>query len=731
MITFKFEKLYKNDRINEPCMAAVPFAKGVLRDCRNIVVERNQNPVPIQCKVTAKWEDGSAKWVLIRFLADLPGNTGTEYLCNINGQPSEEGNSMVSQKDGIITMDTNAVRIRLTEGKRIFDEVTYQDVIYPKECFDGPVLVDGMGNTYDLKINEWQVIEDGPICAIIKGLGYHILSDGTNIACEIRLTAYINKPWVELAYRIINTTYEPLHLSSLAFNFQAPQSFNGARTCVASSNYATSYTIGENGETVEKVVDVQSLLYEGNEHTAEVFYGTLFADYNNEKGGLCATVYQAQQNYPKAVKAHSDGLTVSLVPKNVDEIVMQSGMARQQKMLLHFHDGRENLENLNNRSIIYQMPDRPVLDPQVYRDAKVLEDVFVDYKISDVEMKLIACADNHARCYGMLNWGDSPDPGYSLQGRGGGASVWTNNEYDFSHACTLMYVRTGTRRFLDYMLVSSKHWMDVDVCHFSDNPLIYGGQWEHSLKHCIGSHMACSHEWVAGLLDYYHFTGEEEGLDTAIGIGNNVMRLLNSPEFQSYGALHARETGWALRTLVDLYNETNDENWLIKCDWIVGHFEDWERKYGLWLAPYTDNTVVRVVFMIAVAINSLMRYYRIKPNENVKEMIIRAIDDLVENCRMEGGLFYYKELPSLQKPSNPNILEALTIAYELTGDVKYLEAGMPTFKLFMDSVKSVPLISKRIEGDALIHDGEGTKSFAQPFWPVVTFYKAATDNQLM
>ena len=186
---------------------------------------------------------------------------------------------------------------------------------------------------------------------------------------------------------------------------------------MASSNYATNYDIGQNGETVEKIVDAQSLLYEGNEHMAEVFYGTLFADYNSEKGGLCATIYQAHQNYPKAVKAHSQGLVVSLVPKDVNKVVMQSGMAREQKILLHFHGSNEKLSELNNRSIIYQMPDRPVLKPEVYRDAQVFEDVFVENKISDVEMKLTICADNHSRCYGMMNWGDSPDPGYTLQGR--------------------------------------------------------------------------------------------------------------------------------------------------------------------------------------------------------------------------------------------------------------------------------------------------------------------------
>ena len=82
-----------------------------------------------------------------------------------------------------------------------------------------------------------------------------------------------------------------------------------------------------------------------------------------------------------------------------------------------------------------------------------------------------------------------------------------------------MYARTGIRRFLDYLIVSAKHQMDVDVCHYSKNPLRIGGQWEHTAGHCKNGIMVCSHEWVEGVIDYYHFTGDERGLETAISIG--------------------------------------------------------------------------------------------------------------------------------------------------------------------------------------------------------------------
>jgi hypothetical protein len=503
------------------------------------------------------------------------------------------------------------------------------------------------------------------------------------------------------------------------------------RTCVGSSNYKTNFEIAENGISVDRVVDAKYLVGEANEHFAEVFYGTFFADRTDNDGGVCATIYQAQQNYPKAVKADESGIYVMLVPRDVDRVVMQPGMSREQRFLLYFHSADESLTEIDNRSLIYQMPDRPSVSSDVFKKAGVMPDIFVDRdKINyDVEISLIAKCDDHSRCSGMLNFGDAPDMGYTKQGRGKGKLVWSNNEYDFPHACALLYARTGERRFLDYMIAAGSHWMDVDVCHYSEDSLLIGGQWEHTRGHCVDGCMVCSHEWVEGLLDYYHFTGDERAYETALGIGENVLRLLETPMYQTSGESNARETGWALRTLTALYVETGDTKWTAKCQWIVGHFEEWTREYGEWLAPYTDNTAIRVGFMISVAVGSLMRYYRVFPSDGLKKLILSAVDDLVDNCLMDNGLFYYKELPSLDRLGNNTLLlEALTIGYELTGEVRYLEYGKRTFWRSINAPSGGNVNEKNIVEDAVVTKGGSPKNFGQCMIPLSVYYKAASDN---
>ncbi|MDE5932315.1 MAG: hypothetical protein K2H40_07525, partial [Lachnospiraceae bacterium] len=208
-----------------------------------------------------------------------------------------------------------------------------------------------------------------------------------------------------------------------------------------------------------------------------------------------------------------------------------------------------------------------------------------------------------------------------------------------------------------------------------------------------------------------------------------VLQLLDGPMYAKVGEANARETGWALRTLTALYVETRDEKWLPRCSRILQDFKVWEEQYGGWMAPYTDNTLIRVGFMISVAVGSVMRYYREFPDPALKEMMLRAVDDLIENCYVEKwGVFYYKELPSLNRPGyNTLLLEALAIAYELSGDAEYLRTGIITFKkTIADPVPGSVGVKKNVQ-DAVIVGSASSKNFAQSMIPLAVYYRAASE----
>ena len=732
MITLHFDKLFNNDRLLEPCFVSLPFAKGTLTDASSISLLQNNQALPIQTKITSTYEDGSIRYLFVRFMADLPANRATDITCVL--QPESVKHTLplsyTETVDGFTVSNGELTFEVENHSLHLFRTLDAFGKHYDKECFIGPYLTNSRQISFQMSFDHWTIEEAGDICIVLSCKGQLLCENTSSLPCEVRLTVYAGKSWIDTSVRLINATKNTLEISSYGFSIQEKEK-DSVRSCVASSNYKTDFLTSDSGETVEKEITAQMLMNQGNEHFAEVFYGTFFADCTTRQGGVCGTIYQAFQNYPKAVRASSSGIELFLVPEGDTPVIMQSGMAREQRFQLYFHPAEEPLSEINNRSTIYQMPDRPVLPSKIYEAAGVMPDIFVHEKDFDTECALIQCGDSHARSYGMMNWGDTPDMNYTAQGRGNGHLIWTNNEYDFPHACMLMFAKSGIRRFLDYCLVTANHQIDVDVCHYSEDLLLLGGQWEHTQGHTVGGKIVCSHQWVEGILDCYHATGDERYYETAIGIGDNILRLLDTPTYQKEGSFSARETGWALRSLTALYTETHDTKWLTKSDLIVNQFKDWANAYGGWLAPYMDNTVIRVPFMISVAVGSLMHYYREFPRKDIRTMILNAVDDMIENCLMDNGLFYYKELPSLNRlGNNPLILEALAIAYELSGNKKYLQAGFKTYAKTIENMAHSGGGTKHTLEDTVLTGSTGTKQFAQGFLPVATYYKALEKARL-
>ena len=175
-----------------------------------------------------------------------------------------------------------------------------------------------------------------------------------------------------------------------------------------------------------------------------------------------------------------------------------------------------------------------------------------------------------------------------------------------------------------------------------------------------------------------------------------------------------------------------DESWCEKCERIIRDFRVWEETYGHWMAPYTDNTLIRVGFMISVAIGSIMRYYRYFPREDIRDMVLRQVDDLIENCYVkEWGIFYYKELPSLNRlGNNTMLLEALYSAYDLSGDRKYLEYGIETFRNAMEDAPGFTSQKQKRE-DAVLVGNVSSKNFAQSMIPLAGYWRALSESGMM
>jgi hypothetical protein len=747
--TLTFEKISRYDRKAEPVSVSIPFAAGRLARAGELTIHDGEHIVPSQSRVLASWPDGSVKWLLVHAQPDLPGNSEkilTFDIAEPQETPTGAHRVMIAKTEDGIHVDTGPLSflvpttgflplrdIRLG-GRALWNAAPFKG--FALRC-NGSTLWTVTGSV------ALTVEEAGPLRAVILVAGKHRNADGSGyLDFRGRITAYAGKPYVEVEHQFIHREEEPeLALESLTLRFHPDAAATAPDTAphlaLGQGYYQTQ--VQESDEApLAMVIDTETLLYQANEHFVDSFYGDFWADWHDATGGLALSLYQAHQNFPKGLSVSAEGIEAQLYPENVAPAPLLRGMAKTHRLLLHFHEpdlaaseAGSLLDTLSVRSLQFQLPDRPALSRAWFRENNPwLEDFFPSRLPDRLITFLNQLHDGRPKALGLFHFGDAPDAGYTAQGRGHGHTVWVNNEYDRPHACALYYALTGQRRVLDSALVSARHWLDIDLCHYDPDPLIDGGLKIHTRYHVTGS-VTPSHEWTEGFLDYYFLTGRSEALDAARSVAENILRHLARPHMQRPGATSVREGGWALRALVGMALGTGEERWREAARRLITMYLDWFEAFGALLAPYTSHSMPRVPFMISLTVNSFARYLLIEPEgelaERVKGLIVATVDDMLAHCMGPDGIAYYKELPSLRRTAPTyHLLEALTHAYRITGDAHYLKVATRQFAA-MSQETGTRLRPKFADDSGAVIDGEGGgRIFADKYTSLLLYAGAAT-----
>ena len=723
-----FDKLSMYDRKAEPISLGIPFAQGQLSDPKNFGILNNETAISVQTDITGHWDDGSVKWLTTHFLADLPGNRAHDLTFACDGSvsnPDPTHTVSVTNSADTCTIDTGTLTVQLGKGTDLFHAVLINgNEWFNTDAFSGFTIVDENNNSYDNEIQEIDILESGPVRALIELSGKHTGNTGSLFDFRMLIEAWAGKPFIRLDYQFINREESPdVDIAEIALQFTS-SSTGEVRCATGEGYYGTNVKEGPN----ERILNAEEIIFQSVEHVLETFYSDFWADWCDNEKGVCITAFQAHQNFPKGLHINENGINLGILPKGEGPIKVLQGVAKTHRMQLYFHTSDTVLKDIVIQSLQFQYPDIAILPEAWYRDANVWENLFPENKNQSIEAGIINIADGRNCGLGMMHWGDGPDHDYTQQGRGKGDLVWTNNEYDFPHAMFLLYAKTGERRFRDIACVAAQHWIDVDFCHHSDDPLKMGGQPIHTTGHVTGG-VTPSHEWTEGLIDYYHMTGKREALEKAISIADNMLCHLESPKFSQAGGQQARETGWAMRGLIGIYNETKDEKYLDACRKIAEKFLEWKNEWGAFLAPYTSHTLVRVPFMISIAVNALHRYYTATQDDRIPGLIVEEMGDLLDHCIMPDGRFFYKELPSLNRRAGGHLeMEALCHAYEHSGEKRFLEQAAHMMKSARrGGSRSGKRIVKDLVGDTVLFDGSGPRSFGSFYVPFMSAYKTLSD----
>lgn len=742
-----FEKISHYDRPQEPVTVGIPFPRGALSRAEQFALYDGAAEVYCQKSVTGSWDDGSIRWLLVHSLLDLPGGSGKAFRFAIEdetrAQPAPAAALKVVDGEQEVVLDTGPLQLAVGKpradlirsvtlrGERLWDEVSWP----------GFSVIDEQGTAFGTAGDDAarvEIEERGPLRVTLSITGRHRGGADGFLDYVIRIHAWAGKPYVALQYQFINREEQPrVAVREVHLKGRLSARDGSVRLTSGEGHYRTNKVVSE--REVELGVDTAKMLRDASEHQDECFFGDFWVDWNGPRGGVTLTIRQAQQNFPKKLRATPDSLEAFLYPRGEHDLVLHQGVAKTHELLFHFHPPDLGVDEISRRSLQFQLPDHPVLASDWYREAGVWEDVFSGRRYGRLEALICDVIDTRPIGLGILSFGDEGTYGYTWQGRGDGKVVWLNGEYDIPHLMFLQYARTGARRFLETGRATAQHWVDVDFCHHSPDPLQRGGLMMHSADH-VTAGVTVSHQWVEGFFDYYHLTGKREAWDAAIAIGENYLRHIQAEQYRQVGRYQARDLGWMLKALVALYRESGQTRFLEAGTGIVERFKEWQRSMGGFLAPYTDHAQIRVPFMIAIAVNALKVYHQATGDDSVKELILNEVDALLEHALLDNGLFYYKEFPSVQHPIfNGLALEALACAYRLSGDRDYILKGMRTLESILINMNFQLVVSPG--GKKTVVDGgifketlpvpPGGQSYGTTIGPLIHFLVAADELDLL
>ncbi len=204
------EKLYKYDLPQEVCSVAVPMKQGDVKEqdlARLAVVDEKGKEVLSDLKITAKWPDGSVKYLFICMAPDLLANQNMTFYLTDEKEIAKEATSTLCVTEGTqeITVSTGAITFTVKDNTAsIFAEVVTKDARYEDGQFIGPVLkVDG--KKQNLWVDTWKIVEAGKVAVVLEGAGHY-----ENRRVAVRLRAMTGKDYVELGLRLFNDSMESL-----------------------------------------------------------------------------------------------------------------------------------------------------------------------------------------------------------------------------------------------------------------------------------------------------------------------------------------------------------------------------------------------------------------------------------------------------------------------------------------------------------------------------------------
>jgi len=703
-----------------PISSGVPFAKGELGDVEHMrLLDSTGSAVPMQSLPLSRWEDGSVKWALVSFQADVAAAQTAVYTLEYGSETVpfvSDSPLRVKTTGDVITVTTGALEM-------VFD--ARQSGLPVRGALNGrPVLGQPMearlvaeeGRPYDSNnpADLLEVEESGPVRAVIHSKGHHRSEDGESFfEYESRFVFYAGKPFCRVYHAWGNDREEDFsHFKSICLRVPLLKD--------ATTRWALGLGQGKKASG-EGDVDLCQLHHDSFQVEAEVPpTGPLhradgWIDVSKGDMAICVAVRDFWQLYPKAFTIHDDHLDVGIcpvVPAGTHESAtereresfyyyllggkykIKHGFKKWHELMLSFHEEDVGSTRQAELAKVFRTPLIAVCPAERYCATRVFgaitpagtgaTDSF-DALCEDSATRYVREREDGA-CYGMMHYGD-----LALKGR----SSWLNGEYDLHHCFLLIFARTADPKWYFLAETVARHAIDVDTCHYGPHVgAVYAHQHGHMPGYFENQELdrmrkfiwgSPDHSWAEGFCDWYVVSGDRTGLQSAKAAGDYYARpiLLNNYDYNN-----CRDCGWHIILSMGVYNLTLDPYYLNTARIVVERVLErqtpgprgWHRELMLGHCHCTPRHRGACVYMLSILCRGLEMYYDATGDTRVAEAIVGAADQVIDEMwSEERDDFVATSCCTIMEKKNwssshfPQPVRLLLFAYLQTRRPRYLE----------------------------------------------------------
>jgi hypothetical protein len=605
-------------RIDEPVSVGVPLPKGHVFDPAVLTLyDTNDAPLPLQSEVLARWSDGSIQWTLADFLASVAPHTTVTYTLK------DGGGAVTATPGGLLTVHETAAALVVETGVACFwldptvllpfQQVAVQGDRVLEEPGSCIVLQDAEGQAYQPSISQYTLEATGPVRATLCLRGVFQGEMQAILARFVaRMSFYAGSGLVELRFTVHNPRaathpgglWDLGDVGSIYFRDLAlhlllqghgritqewtshpcqPLMMNADthleiyQDSSGGQNWYSTNHVNRNGQVMQtfpgyRVTADNRLIAEGNRATPMIAV-------SNDETRVVATIDQFWQNFPKALEANCNTLTLRVFPQQYRDVYeLQGGEQKTHTVWLQFtrqHDPMPDVRwwhcrlqprstpewYTHSQAISYLIPK----SANKHTDYHVLVDTAIEGNNTFFDRREIIDE------YGWRHFGDlyADHEAVGHQGEMPLVSHY-NNQYDAIYGAVVQYVSSGEPRWWTLMTDLAKHVIDIDIYRTNDDrpAYNYGLFWhtDHYTDVATATHRAYSqatrrtrglqdygggpsneHNYTTGLLYYYYLTGDPLARETVVGLANWVINM-DDGSHRPLGRWDRRPTGFCSTT---------------------------------------------------------------------------------------------------------------------------------------------------------------------------------------